>query len=128
MQHSIDAQTDYSSKELYTYLSGHPLPEYVKEAGLSSVFVGDIEKTAFADEMGRYFPINSKANVYISNAFLVNKKAALAELKGNLYVAKVEDKITKAASALGMQVDIALYNAFANEKMAEDYTDRKSVV
>ncbi len=124
MEYSIDQNQDYSSKELYNYLSGVDLPEYVKEAELDSTRVNTLEKTAFADQMGRLFPINSKANVYISNAFLTNKKAALNKLKGSLYVERVEKEINKAAEVLGIKEELNQYVKQANDKLNIDLADK----
>lgn len=123
MELSIDQQQDYSNKELYTFLSGFPVPEYVKTAELTSVRPEGLEKEAFADDVGKKFPLDTKANVFLSNAFLLHKKAALTKLKGKHYINKVEDRINKAASALGMQVDVAVYNAAVTDKLAADYED-----
>lgn len=113
MQHSIDQQTDYSSKELYTYLSGVDIPDFVKEAELASV---KIAEDVYADKQGRHFPLNTKSNIYISNAFLQNKKAGLIELRGKLYVSRVEDEIEKAAKAFGISEELESYNKTAEAR------------
>lgn len=117
MDYSIDQNSDYASRELYSFLSGVNIPDFVKQASLDSVRV--TEKVAFADPIGRRFPINSKSNVYISNAFLINKKAGIQKLKGELYVNRVEAAINKAAEALDITKDLEAYNKVAIEKMAE---------
>lgn len=124
MEYTIDQQTDFSRKELYNFLSDHPLPEYVKEAAMDDLIVTGVSKEAFADSMGRKFPINSKVNVFVSNAFLTHKKADLQRVKGDAYVTKVEGQIHKAASVLGIEDDLVVYNAAAQIKLAEDYEDR----
>lgn len=123
MEYSIDQNTDYSSRELYSYLSGVNIPDFVKEAELDSVRVPVSEKIAFADSIGKKFPINSKANIYISNAFLQSKKAEIAELKGDLYVARVEDAINKAASLLDISDSLSEFNKVAELRDLEDYND-----
>ena len=123
MEYSIDQNTDYSSRELYNYLSGVNIPDFVKEAELSSVRIPTQEKVGFADEIGRKFPINSKANTYISNAFLVNKEADIKKLKGALYVDRVKQAIWKAAQAQGISDDIIGYNKLAVERLTSDLGD-----
>lgn len=124
MDYSIDQQHDYSNKELYTYLSGVELPGYVKEAELDSVVPQNLEKSAFADSTGCLFPINTKANVFISNAFLVNKQASLGKVKGDLYVKRVQERIKQAADIFGVAEELNAYNKHVVEKSAEDYQDR----
>lgn len=123
MEYSIDQNTDYSSKELYSYLSGVDLPEFVKEAELDSVRVPLSDKIAFADKIGKKFPINSKSNVYISNAFLQSKKAEIADLKGDLYVTRVEDAINKAAELSEIKDELYTFNKIAEARDCLDYED-----
>ncbi len=118
----IDQQDDHSNKELYQVLSGYDIPEYVKEAELSSVRP-ELEKEAFADSMARKFPINSKANIFISNAFLLNKSAALEKVKPKGYVTKIRNKIEKAAKVLEIEDDLKYYANALKEKQAADFTD-----
>lgn len=118
MDYSIDQNTDYSSRELYTYLSGVDIPDFVKEAELSSVFVGT--DSTFADSMGRKFPINSKSNVYISNAFLQSKKAEIIDVKGKLYVERVEAEINKAAELLNITDTLNSFNKIAHDRSVMD--------
>lgn len=118
MDYSIDQNTDYSSRELYTYLSGVDIPDFVKEAELSSVFVGT--DSTFADSMGRKFPINSKSNIYISNAFLQSKKAEIIDVKGKLYVDRVEAEINKAAELLNITDELNSFNKIAHDRSVMD--------
>lgn len=124
MEYTIDQQTDYSNKELYNFLAGHDLPEYVKTAELDSVFVGKIEKTAFADDLGRKFPVNSKANIYISNAFLINKQADLRKAKGDFYIDRLAVKLYKSAAVLNILDDLVTYNKLANDRLNADFADK----
>ena len=128
MEYSIDQNTDYSSRELYSYLSGVNLPEFVKEAELDSVRVPISDKIAFADNIGKKFPINSKSNVYISNAFLQSKKAEIADLKGDIYVTRVEDAINKAAELLGISEELQDFNKIAEERELMDHVDHTVTV
>ncbi len=94
---SIDQSTDYSHKELYTYLRGVNLPNFVKEAELDdSSDLKGLPKTAYAAKFHSVFPINTPARVYVSNAFFVNKKAALAQRWGKKYADEIEANIKKA--------------------------------
>lgn len=116
MQYSIDQQTDYSSRELYGYLSGVNIPDFVKEAELSSTKIPENVKVGFADAGGRKFPINSKSNIYISHAFLQSKRAEIAELKGDYYVRMVDAHIAKAAEALDILGDLVEFNKIAEAR------------
>ena len=129
MNNSIDQQTDYSGRELYSYLSGVDLPEYVKEADIENVkLAGEVEKTAYADPLHYLFPVNSKARVYVSNAFLSNKKAALVELWNQEHVDKIVANIEKAAEAYGILDDIRAYNTISEKRATEDYKDNSIVL
>lgn len=111
MINSITQQTDYSRKELYHFLSGRDLPEFVKEASIEEVTDSSLNKEAYADEAGKLFPCWNKASTFVSQAFLINKKASIAKVKGKGYVAKVEKALEKAASDFGIVEDIKNYNA-----------------
>jgi len=129
MNLSIDQNQDYSNKELYQFLSGVSLPDYVKEASTENVKTAEtLEKSAYADPDFRKFPINSKARVYVSNAYFVNKVAELANLRGTAYVEKIAANIQKAAEAYGILGDLQDYNAVAIENRFADYVDRTIVV
>ena len=93
MINSIDQSTDYSNKELYQYLTGINLPEFVKSASID-----DTKGGATYASSDRHFPIGSPVKVYVSTAHFLNKAAALAKLKGKEYTAKVADALDKAAA------------------------------
>ena len=125
MSYNLDATTDYSYKELYTYLGTQDIPEYVKEAEVLTKSAADeLDKEAFADENHRAYPINSKANVYLSNAYFFHKHAAIAKKWGKNFADSIQAKITKAAEILGVTEDLARYNARTTEKQAADYTEQ----
>lgn len=126
---SIDQNQDFSSKELYTYLRGVDLPEFVKSAELDSAYSRDevLEKSAYADTAG-HFPINSAVRTYVSNAFFVNKKAALKKEKGEYYVNLTEKNLQKAAEIWNIQTDIEAYNKVAEARNSKSFGDHSVVV
>lgn len=119
MINSITQQTDYSRKELYSFLTGRNLPNFVKEATIEEVTDSSLNKEAYADEAGKRFPCWNAASTFVSQAFLINKKADIAKIKGQGYVAKVEKALEKAASDFGITEDIKEYNAGLKPKRAE---------
>lgn len=120
MEHSIDQTQDLSHRELYSYLSGYRLPSYVKQAEMS---VLTAPSDVFADAAGKHFPIDSKVNTFISNAFFTHKKASLIKHKGPGYVKQIEGAIKKAANVLGIAEDTQAYSKQAQEKIAADLDD-----
>lgn len=111
MINSITQQTDYSRKELYHFLTGRALPDFVKEASIDEVTDSSLQKEAYADEAGKLFPCWNAASTFVSNAFLTNKKASITKLKGASYVNKVEKVLEKAARDFGITEDIKAYNS-----------------
>lgn len=111
MINSISQQTDYSRKELYSFLSGRDLPNFVKEASIEEVTDSSMSKHAYADEGGKLFPCWNAASTYVSHAFFINKKAAIAEVKGTGYVEKVAKALEKAARDFNITEDIKKYNS-----------------
>lgn len=123
MNYSIDQSSDYSHKELYQYLSGVNLPQYVKEASLEELS-RPMTKTACADKQYDLFPVNTKAAAYVSNAFFVNKVDALRELRGDAYINKVAYAIGDAVTLWGIQDDIKTYNKVALDRLEGEYEDQ----
>lgn len=112
MTRAIDQNQDKGKKELYTYLTGTTIPEFVKNASFEDVqlpraSVG-LAKYAFADEAG-YFPINSKARTFVSAVYFLNKHAELAKTKGKEFVSLVADNLQKAAAVFGIEKEISNY-------------------
>jgi arginine utilization protein RocB len=129
MINSIDQSSDYSNRELYTFLTGINLPDFVKTASLEEIRGDDsMAKTAFADELGRKFPIDTPARAYVSTAHFVNKVAALAKLRGKLYTEKVANQLDLAASVFGIQTEISDLVKTAYLRNKEDYVDRSVVL
>lgn len=125
---AFDQQSDYSGKELYNFLRGADLPEYVKTAELEdSSELRELPKTAFADADRGIYPINTPARVYVSNAYFINKKAAISKLYGEGYVSQLENKIAEAADVFGISEDLADYNNRLNIKVASDYEEQHMV-
>jgi hypothetical protein len=125
MNYTVDQSTDHSNRELYHFLTGVDLPIFVKEASIDDIKApASMAKTAFADQSNGLFPINTKARVYVSNAFFINKKAALTEKYGNDHVNKIEENIKKAADLFLIGDSLEQYNKIANAKLHQGYDDK----
>lgn len=111
-----DQKSDSSEKELYSFLSFSDLPAYVKEASIESVRGEGKENHAFADQARRAFPICDRPSIFVSNAFLQNKKTAGSKD----YAETVEREIRKAAADFGILGDLDRYNADLVEKRAAE--------
>lgn len=118
MINSITQQTDYSRKELYHFLTGRNLPNFVKEASIEEVTDSSMNKEAYADEAGKLFPCWNAASTYVSHAFLINKKADITKVKGQGYTNKVERALEKAAKDFGITEEIKAYTATLKPKQA----------
>jgi hypothetical protein len=128
MTYALDQLTDYSYRELHSFLNKDAIPEFVKSAEVTTKeAVSELPDDAFADKYHRAFPINSAPDVYISNAFFTNKKAELNKLWGKSYVTDVEARITKAAELFNIQEDIGNYNTSLLQKEAADYEEKTLV-
>jgi hypothetical protein len=128
MINCIDQSKDYSNKELYQYLSGVNIPSFVKEAAVSDLkYAGVLTKSAFADQENRLFPINSKARVYVSNAFFINKRAELEKLQGKVHVEKTAEMLKLASRIFGIEEEVAEYNKIASERLNAAPKDRSIV-
>lgn len=130
---SIDQNQDYSKKELYKFVSGKQIPEFVKQAGLEEVDLdrtdSAISKSAFADAGGRYFPINSKLRTYVSTVYFINKSAELKQLKGKAYIEKIASALDKAATIFGIQKEVEQYALdWLCEKVAQETEDSSIVL
>lgn len=125
MKIALDQQSDYSNKDLFKYLRGRELPEYVKEAEWDDhETLAELPKTAFADPDRRAFPLNTPERIFISNAYFVNRKEAIEKEFSTAYAAKIEQCIKNAAEILGVDSDIEAYNKVTTEKKAADYAER----
>ena len=101
------------------------MPDFVKQAEITTKeATANLPVESFADRYHRAFPIDSAPNVYVSNAFFINKKAALEELWGTNFTAEVEDRLNKAAEIFGIKEDIDRYNKSTMEKAAADYQEQ----
>jgi hypothetical protein len=121
--YNFDISTDYSGKELYSMLADVNLPEYVKTANLQEVDdLRKLPKAAFADPERMIYPINNAANVYVSNAYFINKKADISKLYGESYASQLENNIKQAAEILEISEDLENYNNHTITKAASDYS------
>jgi hypothetical protein len=128
MKIAFDQQSDYSGKELFSMFKAIDLPEYVKTASVEDSYeLSQLEKTAFADPDRGIYPINSPARVYVSNAYFINKKAAISKLYGQDYVSQLENRIKSAAEVFGISEDLEDYEQSQNVKVAADYEEQYMV-
>jgi len=124
MRLNLDQTSDLSNKELYSYLNGINLPEFVKDSQVDDIEeIRYLDKEAFADEWNKAFPINAPSRVYISHAFFVNKKAELQRKWGKSYIDSVADKIEKAAKIFGVEDHLKDYERESLVKSAKDYSE-----
>lgn len=126
MIYSVDQQTDFSKKETYQLLTGINLPSFIKTAEFVDDF-DKLEKQAFADQGHRWFPLNTRDQVYLSNAFFVKNAQALIDAFGQKYVVKVAHTIGEAVNAWGIGEDVYEFNKIALDRLEEVYEDRAIV-
>jgi hypothetical protein len=125
MRYNLDVTDDYSFKDLHSYLGITELPDLVKQAEvLTKEGTAALPDESFADRYHRAYPITSPADVYMSNAYFINKKAALEEKWGPAYVAEVESRIKQAAEITGTTKELESYNLVVLEKSAADYQEQ----
>ena len=122
--YSLDQTTDFSYRELHSFLDINTIPEFVKQGEcLTKEAANSLPDEAFADKFNRAFPISSAPDVYISNAFYINKKAELIKLWGEHYANTVQGRLIKAAELFEITSDIEKYNQNFMEKSAQDYAE-----
>ena len=124
MNYNLDMTSDYSLRELHGFLDISTIPDFVKSGELlTKEAAAAMNEEAFADRYHRAFPIDNAANVYVSNAYFVNKRAALEDKWGSNYVSEVEARIVKAAELFDIKQHIESYNSGLNVKQANDYAE-----
>ncbi len=125
MKLNIDQTTDFSTRELYRYLDGNDIPGYVKEAELDTPEITNkYGGEAFADKVGKTFPIISPASTYVSNAYFINKRASLSKIWGNEYTEKVAQRIADAGALWNISSDLSSYSDNQLKKLATDYSSK----
>lgn len=128
MKLCLDVTSDYSYRELNSFLDLNTIPNFVKEGQcMTKAAADELPDEAFADTYNRAFPINSAADLYVSSAFFMNKRAELVKLWGENYAKGVEERITKAAQVFDITKDIESYNERLAQKQAADYPERTLV-
>lgn len=117
MKIPFDQSLDTSNYGVYTLLNGIDLPMYVKEAELEER--EELLKNAaetFADIHHKWYPMNSPANVYVSQAFFNEKKAELTQKFGQSYVDEVQSRLSDAATMFGITDDLNRYQQVVAER------------
>ena len=125
MRNTFDQSTDFSHKELYAFLNNRQVPEFVKNAELSST--EDLNKLpgpSFADPFHRLFPIDNPANTFISEVYFTNKQAELQKKYGQKFTEEIGTRLKQAAELHKISVEVENYR-IDNEKRANaDYSNR----
>ena len=101
----MDILEDTSHLTLYKIAKSVGLPDYVKKAEVETpVDVENHSDGLFADSFNRRFPLDSKANTWLSAAYFA--KTAEDESYVPAVRAAVEDAIKQAADAYGIRKDV----------------------
>lgn len=119
MSYTLDQTTDYSFRELHTFLDGISTPEFVKQAEMDTKeTVEKLSEEAFADRYNRAYPIHTPAATYLSHAHFTQKKAELSKKWGVGYVEEVAARIKTAGELHKIASDLSGYEKQAAEKAA----------
>jgi hypothetical protein len=95
----LDQTRDLGGQELYRICRLYEAPGYVKEASVEQLCGPDTARPhLFADQRNRLFPMHTKSAVWVSAAFLFEKRAALP--RGE--VDAVESRLLAAADYWGI--------------------------
>lgn len=105
----FDHTTDYSGKELFSFLHNVSVPEFIKQADVSVESATPLQKEAYADQSFKAFPINTAENTYLSYVHFFNKKAAIAHEYGESHVKGIEQKIKVAADIFEITQHLETY-------------------
>ena len=118
----LDQLSDQSNRQLYRLLQGVELPDFVKDAEIdTAASVGDLEKSAFADQINFAFPINSPARVYVSNAFFQAKQAEIENRYGTAHTEGIHTRIKEAAEMFSISATLDAYNTLHEKRASRDY-------
>jgi hypothetical protein len=79
--------------ELKRYASRHPLPEFVKSSEVFDPAKKELPRDAYADRLGRQFPVHTKAATWLSHLWYYS------DPKAARFGSAVEANLAKAASA-----------------------------
>ena len=115
----FDHTTDYSGKELFSFLHNVSVPEFIKQADVSGESDTPLKKEAYADQSFRAFPINTAENTFLSYVHFFNKKAAIAHEYGDSHVKAIEQKIKVAADIFEITPHIETYAKEQKSKLSK---------
>lgn len=119
MSYTLDQTTDYSHRELHTFLHGINPPDFVKQAELDTKeSVAKLDQNAFADRYNRAYPIHNPAATYVSHAHFINKRASLEKKWGVGYAEEVATRLKQAAEIHKIAGDIEAYNQHVTKTAA----------
>lgn len=103
----MDASHDNSKITLRKIAEATNMPEYVKNGHiLSKEAAADTNPRLFADPINRRYPINDKANTWLSAAYFAKTAEAKDGYSPAVYKS-VSDRIFKAAAYYGITKDVA---------------------
>lgn len=109
----MDILSDTTNMQLVEISEKYPMPEYVQlSEPLEKEAADALPTELFADQAGRNFPINNKANTWLSAAFFNENSEKMAEV----HKASVLNMIKTAAKAYNIEQDVK--DVFAVEKTA----------
>ena len=118
----FDQSTDASQQTLFHLLNNTNVPEFVKTAQWDDAEALDkLPRWAFADPGQRNFPLDTPARAYISQAYFLDKKAALLKWYGDGYVSRVEDNLNKAAEMHGITKELNDYKQTMVKNASVEY-------
>ena len=110
----MDILNDTTNMQLCEIAQLYTMPEYVSRSEpLEKEAADKLPIELFADQAGRHFPVNNKANTWLSAAFFnENQEKLAADLRES-----VKEMIVKAASIYNIDQDVA--DVLSAEKKAE---------
>lgn len=99
----FDQRDDVLGTLRHSLQGSFTLPDFVKQAGDDELRGGDLPPHAFADSVGRRYPIHTRAATALSVAYFAKTAGEL----GPAAAAATADKLTAAASYWGVVDDVA---------------------
>jgi len=119
MSYTLDQTTDYSYRELHTFLDGINPPDFVKQAELDTKeSTAKLDQNAFADRYNRAYPIHTPAATYVSHTHFVNKRASLEKKWGVGYAEEVAGRLKQAGELHKIASDLESYSQHVTKQAA----------
>jgi hypothetical protein len=112
----LDQSLDLDGRELHRLAKLYNAPEWVKAASVPEICGEQIPPHMYADTRGHLYPIHTKAAIWTSMAFFLDKRAHFAGRHADV----VQDRLLKAASFLGIRPDVDAMIARSGEISRHD--------